>query len=96
MDKEGLPLKFKAVYYKKGHLWHGDVAIKKLTKAVPGSSAAEAKEWLLKQPIYPIYMPAPSYIPRRKFVVSVPNEVHQIDVHMIKWVEESTNSVSVL
>ena len=75
-----LPLKFKAVYYKKGHLWHGEVAVKKLTKAVPGSSAAEAKEWLLKQPIYQIYMPAPSYIPRRKFDVSVPNEVHQIDI----------------
>ena len=39
-----------------------------------------AKKWLVKQAIWQIYLPAPRYIPRPKFDVSLPNAVHQADL----------------
>ena len=36
-----------------------------------------AKRWLAKQALWQIYLPAPRYIPRPKFDVSLPNAVHQ-------------------
>ena len=39
-----------------------------------------AKDWLKKQAIWQIYLPAPRHIPRPKFDVRVPNEVHQADL----------------
>ena len=41
----------------------GRSAIQKLAKA-SGSTKQEAEKWLLKQPLYQIYLPAPKYIPR--------------------------------
>ena len=43
-------------------------------------SEEEAKNWLKKQAIWQIYLPAPKYIPRPNFDVFVPNEVHQADL----------------
>ena len=40
----------------------------------------QAKDWLKKQAIWQIYLPAPRHIPRPKFDVAVPNEVHQADL----------------
>ena len=37
----------------------------------------QAKDWLKKQAIWQIYLPAPRHIPRPKFDVAVPNEVDQ-------------------
>ena len=39
-----------------------------------------AKRWLTKQALWQIYLPAPRYIPRPKFDVSLPNAVHQADL----------------
>ena len=39
-----------------------------------------AKRWLAKQALWQIYLPAPRYIPRPKFEVSLPNAVHQADL----------------
>ena len=39
-----------------------------------------AKKWLVKQALWQIYLPAPRYIPRPKFDVSLPNAVHQADL----------------
>ena len=39
-----------------------------------------AKDWLKKQAIWQIYLPAPRHIPRPKFDIRVPNEVHQADL----------------
>ena len=36
--------------------------------------------WLKKQAIWQIYLPAPRYVPRPKFDVATPNEVHQADL----------------
>ena len=43
----------------------------------------EAEKWLLKQPLYQIYLPAPKYIPRPNASVSLfakPNDIHQSDL----------------
>ena len=39
-----------------------------------------AKQWLIKQALWQIYLPAPRYIPRPKFDVATPNSVHQADL----------------
>ena len=38
------------------------------------------KQWLYKQAIWQIYLPAPRYVPRPKFDVATPNSVHQADL----------------
>ena len=43
-------------------------------------SEDHAKNYLKKQAIWQIYLPAPRRIPRPKFDVSVPNKVHQADL----------------
>ena len=58
MDK-----KFKQIYYSDGGYWRGKSAIQRLAKA-SGSMKEEAEKWLLKQPLYQIYLPAPKYISR--------------------------------
>ncbi|MCU7879579.1 MAG: DDE-type integrase/transposase/recombinase, partial [Candidatus Thiodiazotropha sp. (ex Lucinoma aequizonata)] len=40
----------------------------------------QAKAWLKKQALWQINLPAPRHIPRPKFDVSTPNEVHQADL----------------
>ena len=40
----------------------------------------QANDWLKKQAIWQIYLPAPRHIPRPKLDVAVPNEVHQADL----------------
>ena len=65
MDK-----KFKQIYYSDGGYWRGKSAIQRLAKA-SGSTKEEAEKWLLKQPLYQIYLPAPKYIPR---LLSLPHD----------------------
>ena len=51
---------------------------------IQGSSTKEkAERWLLKQPLYQIYLPAPKYIPRPNASMSLfakPNDIHQSDL----------------
>ena len=57
-------------------------AIQKLAKA-SGSKKEEAEKWLLKQPLYQIYLPAPKYVPRPNASMSLfakPNDIHQSDL----------------
>ena len=77
MDK-----KFKQIYYSDGGYWRGKSAIQKLAKA-SDSTKEEAEKWLLKQPLYQIYLPAPKYIPRPNASMSLfakPNDIHQSDL----------------
>ena len=77
MDK-----KFKQIYYSDVGYWRGKSAIQRLTKA-SGSTKEEAEKWLLKQPLYQIYLPAPKYIPRPNASMSLfaePNDIHQSDL----------------
>ena len=67
------------IYYSPGGYWKGIAAIKKLASAA-GTPLDAAKDWLKKQAIWQIYLPAARRIPRPKFDVRVPNEVHQADL----------------
>ena len=77
MDK-----KFKQIYYSDDGYWRDKSAIQKLAKA-SGSTKEEAERWLLKQPLYQIYLPTPKYIPRPNASMSLlakPNDIHQSDL----------------
>ena len=71
--------KLAKIYYSPQGYWKGSSVIKKLAEAgtVPGD---DAKQWLIKQTLWQIYLPAPQYIPRPKFDVATPNSVHQTDL----------------
>ena len=77
MDK-----KFKLIYYSDKGYWRGKSAIQKLSKASV-STKEEAEKWLMKQPLYQIYLPLPKYIPRPNASISLfakPNDIHQADI----------------
>ena len=71
--------KLSKIYYSPKGYWKGLAAVKKLSTA---SKVEEdvVKKWLAKQALWHIYLPAPRYIPRPKFDVSLPNAVHQADL----------------
>ena len=77
MDK-----KFNQTYYSDDGYWRGKSAIQKLAKKT-GSTKEEAEKWLLKQPLYQIYLPPPKYVPRPNASMSLyatPNDIHQADI----------------
>ena len=77
MDK-----KFNQIYYSDDGYWRGKSAIQKLAKKT-GTTNEEAEKWLLKQPLYQIYLPAPKYIQRANSSMSIfasPNDIHQADI----------------
>ena len=77
MDK-----KFKQIYYSDDGYWRGKIAIQRLAKT-SGLTKEEAEIWLLKQPLYQIYLPAPKYIPSPNASMSLfakPNDIHQGDL----------------
>ena len=59
--------------------WKGLAAIEKLASAAKVTEQ-QAKDWLKRQASWQIYLPAPRRVPRPKFDVAVPNEVHQADL----------------
>ena len=67
------------IYYSPRGYWKGLTAIKKLASAAKVTEQ-QAKEWLKKQAIWQICLPAPRRVLRPKFDVAVPNEVHQADL----------------
>ena len=71
--------KLAKISYSPQGYWKGVSAIKKLADAakVPENVV---KQWLYKQAIWQIYLPAPRYVPRPKFDLSTPNSVHQADL----------------
>ena len=71
--------KLAKIYYSPQGYWKGISAIKKLAEVakVPENVT---KQWLYKQAIWQIYLPAPRYVPRPKFDVAAPNSVHQADL----------------
>jgi hypothetical protein len=74
MDK-----KLAKIYYSPRGYWKGFAAIKNLSAAAKVSEDV-TQAWLKKQAIWQIYLAAPRRIPRPKFDVPVPNEVHQADL----------------
>ena len=75
----GLDKKLSGIYHSPRGYWKGLTAIKKLVSAAKVTEQ-QAKDWLKKQAIWQIYLPAPLHIPRPKFDVAVPNQVHQADL----------------
>ena len=71
--------KLRKLYYNPKGYWKGLAAITKIAAAAKISEDA-TKEWLKRQAIWQIYLPPPRHIPRQKFGVTVPNEVHQADL----------------
>ena len=71
--------KLAKIYYSPQGYWKGISAIKKLADAakVPENVV---KQWLYKQAIWQIYLPALRYVRRPKFDVATPNSVHQADL----------------
>ena len=71
--------KLTKIYYSPQGYWKVVSAIKKLAEAakVPENVS---KQWLYKQAIWQIYLPAPRQVPRPKFDVATPNSVHQADL----------------
>ena len=67
------------VYYSAKGYWKGYAAIEKLSRAA-GVSEEDAKEWLGKQAMWQIYLAVPEYIPRPRWTVSKPNQIHQADL----------------
>ena len=70
------------IYYSDDGYWRGKSAIQKLAKKV-GTTNEEAEKWLLKQPLYQIYLPPPKYVPRPNASMSLyatPNDIHQADI----------------
>ena len=67
------------IYYSPQRYWKGFAAIKKLAQAAKVSEDV-ARNWLMKQALWQVYLPAPRCIPRPKFDVPVPNKVHQADL----------------
>ena len=74
-----LTAKLSRIYYSPRGYWKGLTAVKKLASAAKVPEDV-AKDWLKKQAIWQIYLPAPRRIPRPKFDVPTPNEVHQADL----------------
>lgn len=71
--------KLAKIYYSPKGYWKGQTAITNLSEAA-GVSEQKAKEWLSKQAIWQIYLPAPKVIKRPHFVNLIPNDTHQMDL----------------
>ena len=67
------------IYYSAEGYWKGYSAIPKLAEKAKVSEN-DAKQWLQKQAIWQIYLPAPKYIPRPHWTVDKPNQIHQADL----------------
>ena len=72
------------IYYSPKGFWKGHTAIKKLSKEAKVSEK-QAFEFLRKQAIWQIYLPAPKKIIRPKFDVSAKDEVHQADLLFLPY-----------
>ena len=79
MKLRGGPNKLSRLYYSTNGYWRGYAAISKLADAAKVSED-EAKEWLEKQALWQIYLPAPKYIPRPHWRVDKLNKIHQADL----------------
>ena len=71
--------KLASIYYSSQGYWKGLATIKNLSDTAKATEQ-QAKDWLKKHAIWKIYLPAPRHIPRPKFDIATPNEVHQADL----------------
>lgn len=67
------------IYYIPKGYWKGLAAIEKLAEAGNVSEKVD-RNWLRKQALWHVYLPAPRHIPRPKFDVPTLNKVHQAEL----------------
>ena len=72
------------IYYSPKGFWKGLSAVEKLAKEAKVSKK-QALEFLLRQAVWQIYLPAPKKIIRPRFDVSAENEVHQADLLFLSY-----------
>ena len=71
--------KLKEIYYSPSNLWTGEKAVKKLKK-LTGLKPKVIKEWLARQALYQVHLPAPREIQRPHYEITIPNYMHQFDL----------------
>ena len=79
MSDSKLSASLASIYYSPKGYWKCIAAITNLS-ATAKDSENMARSWLKKQTIWQIYLPALRHIPRPKFDIATPNEVHQADL----------------
>ena len=67
------------IYYSTNGYWKGHAAIPKLAQAATVSENI-AEKWLEKQALWQVYLPPPKYVPRPRWTVNKPNQIHQADL----------------
>ena len=79
MSDSKLSARLASIYYSPKGYWKDIAALQNLS-ATAKVSENVARGWLKKQAIWQIYLHAPQHIPRPKFDIAKPNEVHQADL----------------
>ena len=72
------------IYYSPKGFWRGQSAVNKLAKEAKVSHK-QALDFLKKQAVWQIYLPAPKKIIRPRFDVTAKNEVHQADLLFLPY-----------
>lgn len=67
------------IYYISKGYWKGLAAIQNLAEE-SNVSEKVVRDWLRKQALWHVYLPAPRHIPRPKFDVSTLNKVHKAEL----------------
>ena len=67
------------IYYQPNHLWKGQAAIKKLAE-LSRKKPKTVKQWLSRQAFWQVHLPAPKRVDRPHYQVTIPNEMHHIDL----------------
>ena len=67
-------VKLQGIYYQPNHLWKGRQAIKKL-RELGKEKPSVIKQWLSKQGIWQVHLPAPKRVDRPHYKVTIPNEI---------------------
>ena len=67
------------LYYQPNHLWKGQKAVKKLAE-LSGEKPRTVEQWLSRQAFWRVHLPARKHIDRPHYQVTIPNEMHQLDL----------------
>ena len=67
------------LYYQPNHFWKGEKAVKKLAELI-GEKPKVIKQWLSRQALWQVHLPAPKRVDRPHYQVTTPNEMHQFDL----------------
>ena len=67
------------IYNQPNHLSKGQKAVKKLQE-LSGEKPKAFKQWLSRQAFWQVHLSAPKRISRPHYQVTIPNEMHQLDL----------------